>query len=98
MPGSVNVRLTFAPASPVAEKRPEVAALGAMVLGTPGNTFPKVEVPMPETVIAWSTLAVTLMFAFCALALDAATTHAATTAVETFAQRCMILPRDVVQQ
>jgi hypothetical protein len=34
----------------------------------------------------------------CALALDAATTHAATTAVETFAQRCMILPRGVIQQ
>src|SRR5688572_2031446 len=89
--GSVNVKLTFWLAEPVAVKRPEVASPTAIVLLTPGNTFWKSRGAVPETVIACKTLAVTLMFALCALAFDAATRVAATTAVETFAQRCMIL-------
>src|SRR5712691_6200562 len=62
--GSVNDRVTGALAWPVTSKRPAfVRSMAAIVLFTPGNTFPKLNGWAPTTLIGVCTLAVAVMLA-----------------------------------
>src|SRR2546422_1841515 len=62
--GSVKDRVTGALAWPVTSKRPAfVRSMAAIVLFTPGNTFPKLNGWAPSTLIGVCTLAVAVMLA-----------------------------------
>src|SRR6266404_8932581 len=97
--GSVNERVTGVLAWPVISNRPAFArSVAAIVLFTPGKTFPKLNCWAPTTLIGVWTLAVAVMLALFVWAWSAVPVRTrAATARDSFVMLRILTPRFCVE-